>query len=818
MPVPRLLPLFLLIAGIALLPAGASSQQEVRGTVVEGGSDTPVQGAMVVLLEGEVTLARGLTGADGTFRISVERPGRYELRVDRIGYLSTYTQPFDLPDGGTIVRTVESQVEAVVLSGISVEASGRCELRPEEGRATAILWEEARKALETATWTSERGVYRFAWTRFRRELGPDARSVVSEERTVRSERLPQPFVSVDAEILARDGFLRDDGDGLRYAAPDASVLLSDAFLDTHCFRVASGRDGDEELVGLRFEPVPGRSLPEVEGILWLGARTGRLRSLEYAYVNLPWDIGEHRAGGELFFEGLPNGTWIVHEWSIRMPRLVERRSGAGQLVGHEVLGYRVDGSVVNVVATVAGEIVDRQSQPGAVLGIVADSLGQPAAGARVWIAGTDFVAETGRDGRFAFAGVGEGTWSVGATLPSLERVGHPGTFAEIGIERGSSGELRMELPSARTAALTRCEAPSPDDPPTVLVGRVVDEAGRPVAGAAVRALWSAGMTQEGVGLESDANGRFVVCGFPPSRSVRAWATMGARESRVVETSVVSAPGVALIEVELATVASLAAAGPGTGADFATGKETAWLTSKGFPLRADFALLHQTQRDISGRGLESLERVFTQVSRLEARDQVTGRIEYRLHASDAWAADPESSSSCPLELFLNGSLVRANLPALMVDASELARGAGADFRPLDLDRWLRPNDLTAVEMFDGGETPVTVPGGCGAALLWVHRLEHPEDPDFTGALRGRVVRAPEEAPLADVLVRLQPGGLERRTDAFGRFDYGRLPPARYRVEVAVPDWGEWATELLLRAGSLADVAVQVEPLAVAGASP
>jgi hypothetical protein len=769
---------------------------------------------MVVLLEGERTLARALTDADGSFRMSVERPGRYELRVDRIGYTSTYTEPFDLPAGAIVERTVESQVEAVVLPGISVEGSGRCEMRPEDGRATAILWEEARKALEAATWTSERGLYRFAWTRFLRELAPDARSVVGETRSVRSDRLPQPFVSVDAELLAREGFLREDGGVLSYAAPDASVLLSDAFLDTHCFTVASGRDGEEALAGLRFEPIGGRTLPDVEGVLWMGARTGRLRSLEYVYVNLPWPVADRRAGGDLFFEALPNGTWIVHEWAIRMPRLVERRSAAGELIEHEIVGYRVEGSVVNVVATATGEVVERQSQPGAVLGIVADSLGLPATGARVWIAGTDFAAETGSDGRFAFTGVGDGTWSVGASLPSLDRVGHPGTFSEIEIERGAAGELRLALPSTRDAALARCEAVSPSEPSTVLVGRVVDEAGRPVSGAAVRALWSTGARQEGIGLETDASGRFIVCGFPISRNVRSWATMDTRESAVVEASVASAPGVAVIEVELVTEPSTVASAPREDADVASGREILWLDAKGFPLRADDALLHQTQREISGRGLESLERVLTQVPRLEARDRVTGRIEYRLHAAEAWTADPEASVSCPLEFFLNGSLVRANVPALMVDASELARGAGADLRPLDMDRWLSPHDLTAVEMFDGGEAPVTVPGGCGATLLWVHRLEHPDDPDFTGALRGRVVRAPGDTPLADILVRLDPGGIERRTDAFGRFDFGRLAPARYRVRVAVPEWGEWVTEVRLRAGSAADVAVQIEPLAAA----
>jgi hypothetical protein len=789
--------------------ASAAAQQFVAGRVVEGGSTTPVAGAMVVVLDGERAVAQALTGNNGAFRITVPVVGRFALRVDRIGYASTFTQPFDLAAGATAVHTVESRVQAVTIPGISVEGAGRCELRA-EGVATAVVWEEARKALAAAEWTQERGMYRFAWTRFLRELGADGSRVLREQRSVRSELGARPFVSVAPEVLARDGFVHDRGDSIVYAAPDARVLLSDEFLDTHCFTLEERTEGGEQLLGLRFEPLRGRRLPDVEGVLWLGRQTLRLRSVEYRYVNLPWDVGRHDAGGEVFFRGLPNGTWIVNEWTIRMLRLGETRRPTGEVLGHSVLGYMAEGSVVNLVATTDGEVVDRDAGSGGVRGVVVDSAARPVSGARVWIRGTDFEVVSGGDGRFAFDGVSGGVWGVGASIAALEAVGHDGTFVDADVARGESVELRIALPSVRAAALARCEDAAAGDDGRALVGRVVDEAGRPVPGAAVRALWTMGRFQEGLGTDADERGRFTLCGVPASLGLRAWAEVGERESKVV--ALPRAPGEALTTVEIEVAGAggapaVGAAGPLSGIDE---EEAGWLATKGFPLRAGRALLHQTRGDLAGRALASLDRVLTQVRRVEARRLATGRIEYRLHAFEGWTPGADVSESCPLEVYLNGSLVRANVPTQLGDYSDPAVTVAGDLRPLDLDRWLLPRYLTAVEVFDGEDAPVAVPEGCGAALFWVHRLDHFQDPEMTGSLSGRVVRAADGAPVAGVVVTAQPGGHERRTDDFGRFDFGFLPATRYRVDVAVPEWGSFSSELMLRAGARAEVSVQVQP--------
>ena len=45
-----------------------------------------------------------------------------------------------------------------------------------------------------------------------------------------------------------------------YWAPDAAVLLSDEFLDTHCFHVTRNERRAPGLIGLAFQPVRGRNL------------------------------------------------------------------------------------------------------------------------------------------------------------------------------------------------------------------------------------------------------------------------------------------------------------------------------------------------------------------------------------------------------------------------------------------------------------------------------------------------------------------------------------------------------------------------------
>jgi hypothetical protein len=379
--------LVLAAAGVLFAAGALHAQQQVRGIVRDGATGAPLPASWVLLLDGDRIVGHALTDSRGGYRLVAPGPGSYELRVDRIGYASTLSGTFDVNLGQNLERDIATKVEAIRLDGLDIRGAQRCQLRPGAGNATAIVWEEVRKALEAAEWTADMGMYRFAWSRFERSLSPDTRTVLSTEQGIRNAVGPRPFESVPPETLSRQGFMYEIDGALKYMAPDARVLLSDAFLDTHCFSLDSrlGASGESQ-TGLRFRPVDGRRLPEIEGVLWLSTQTKALRSLEYGYVNLPWKTTASFAGGTLAFRDLPNGTWIVHDWSIRVPRLREERNANNQVEQHVVLGYREEGGEVLRMTTEDGTLVEQTARFDVVIAEIERAAAEEAAriqGARV---------------------------------------------------------------------------------------------------------------------------------------------------------------------------------------------------------------------------------------------------------------------------------------------------------------------------------------------------------------------------------------------------------------------------------------------------
>jgi len=808
--------LFALAVGPMVAPPPLVAQV-VRGVVSDVESRTPVAGAMVLLLGADDRAhVRVLTAEDGGFILSAPVAGRYRLRVDRIGYASVVSDPFDVPAGPAVVHDMTTGIEPVALEGIDVEGARRCEVRPAEGLATARVWEEARKALAAAAWTAERGMYRFAWRRFVRELAPDGRRVLEERRTLGRGFTAQPFVAAPAERLAEEGFVGEEGGDNIYYAPDANVLLSDAFLDTHCLALDDERT-DEGLIGLRFEPVRRRSVPEVEGVVWLERAGARLRSVEYGYVNLGRQLDAPDANGEIRFQELPNGTWIVQAWRIRMPRVQEERR-AGDRFGsgtrYVVLGYRDEGGEVRTITTATGGVVRDARGGGAISGVVHDSLGGPAAGAHVRLAGTDREARSDAGGAFTITDVAPGRWRVGASVPALDAAGHTGTWREGEVGDTPVTNVLLELPSVGDAVLAGCDVP-PGEEEGALFGEVVDETGQPVSGAAVRALWTEvrrsgipnafRLNDRGLGVDTDARGAYVLCGVPTTLPVSVTAAIGARSSAKVEARFGESDRVASVRLVLlrdlsgreaveARPSSDAPRGEESAAAPGTDAEGRWLAEKGFPLRREEALLHLTGGEVRHRRFAAIARILEELPRVEVRSFASGAHVLLLHEAADWRRDDPEASWCTLDLYLNGNLARQGSPDPRLTPDRL----------LDL----RIRALSGIEVFDAAEAPVVPPGGCGAVLLWFHDM--PEvDVDFEGRLSGRIVAGPDDTPAGDVLVTLEPGGHAFRTDSRGRFDFGRLPPSRYTLETTVLGWGSWTSEVLLRAGDDQDRTIRVE---------
>src|SRR5207248_843402 len=129
-------------------PAARAQAQGILGNVTAGDSGRPLEGAMVLLLNEAGARVNGvLSAANGWFRIAVQTPGRYRLRVERIGYSNTESDVFEVSAGQTVERKVTASVKPVQLASIDVSGGRRCQVRPAEGVATATVWDEARKAL-----------------------------------------------------------------------------------------------------------------------------------------------------------------------------------------------------------------------------------------------------------------------------------------------------------------------------------------------------------------------------------------------------------------------------------------------------------------------------------------------------------------------------------------------------------------------------------------------------------------------------------------------------------------------------------------------
>jgi hypothetical protein len=172
--------------------------------------------------------------------------------------------------------------------------------------------------------------------------------VRNEENTL-VRRAERPFTTPPPDSLAVNGFVQERGGTSRFYAPDAEVLLSDAFVGSHCFRVQRGRGAQAGLVGLTFEPASA-GLPDVFGTLWLDETTSALRWLEYRYTGIDYGPRTRDMGGRLDFARLPSGAWIIEKWWIRGPALEVRRSrfnprGSLALAGFIVAG----GEVVEVL-------------------------------------------------------------------------------------------------------------------------------------------------------------------------------------------------------------------------------------------------------------------------------------------------------------------------------------------------------------------------------------------------------------------------------------------------------------------------------------
>lgn len=100
---------------LALASAAPAAAQTIRGKVIDAASSAAIPEATVAVLDArDRTIARMRTVEDGWFELQVREPGTYRLRVQRIGYTTTTSQPLDL--GYREVVTVDMKISNTELA------------------------------------------------------------------------------------------------------------------------------------------------------------------------------------------------------------------------------------------------------------------------------------------------------------------------------------------------------------------------------------------------------------------------------------------------------------------------------------------------------------------------------------------------------------------------------------------------------------------------------------------------------------------------------------------------------------------------------
>lgn len=305
------------------VPASLAGAQVVRGTVTDRGTGTPIAGVLVTITPEDAAPDDGmavLSNARGEYAIRAPAPGSYRVAAKRIGVQRFRSAAMRLATGETVRLDIVLDAVAYALPEVRVAEFDVCSERPAERQRVLALWDEARTALAAAQVSLRDRLFEGQIRRYSRGLDPRNLRVLEESWSDVQGVMDRPFGSLSGDSLSRLGYRRTIDSTEYYSAPDASVLVSGAFLRDHCFAPVDGGRSRRGLIGLAFEPTPVRQVAEVRGTLWLDARTFELRLVEFHFTDLPAFPGSDRVGGEVHFERLANGAWMTARWFLRFPQ------------------------------------------------------------------------------------------------------------------------------------------------------------------------------------------------------------------------------------------------------------------------------------------------------------------------------------------------------------------------------------------------------------------------------------------------------------------------------------------------------------------
>lgn len=557
-----------LAALLGFAAAGSATAQTIRGRVIEITSGVAVGGGFVILIgmDGH-EVNRTLADREGRFTIRAPLPGRYRLRSERIGFRRTTSEPLDLGADENVEHQLDVAAVPIRLDEVRITAGeSQCRVKLEEGRATATVWEEARKALAAVAWSQRQQLLRVTIRTFEREVESNL-TVKSESTQTKTGYTNKPFRARSAALLAAEGYVTESPDtAYNFYAPDAEVLFSEQFLNTHCLRLEPAGPNNPGRIGLAFEPVGKRIVSDIRGVMWLEHRSAELEAVEFQYVNTKLPGNEDRAGGRVEFQQLTNGVWVVDHWYIRMPLfgMVEggdvtdldvKMGSSSRRVGMssshrrniEVVGFREEGGEIL-------DVFDRDGRrlagtAGATLsGSVFDSTrSMPLIDATIRLVGTGRTAQSGIGGRFRLDRLPEGTYDLEFLHGDFPAWGVLRPGVQVTLKRGVVAETRLAVPPVERLLAQLCPDMAADSALGVVGGSVTDiETGVAVPDAKVQITWKdfhgvvdtrrAFLVGASSGLQTttNASGYFRVCGLPTSQTLVAEIVFGQKKSPPLE--------------------------------------------------------------------------------------------------------------------------------------------------------------------------------------------------------------------------------------------------------------------------------------------
>ena len=601
---------FLVSGFLALaLGPGTAGAQSVLVEVRTQDTGEPIRGAFATLLDASGAAVRSaLTNATGRYLFVIAEPGTYRIRVEMMGKATHISYPLLLEADHNLVHRVGLSTKAVTVEGFEISGERVCRVRPFAATATASIWEEARKALEVTAWGEDQGETRYHLERFTRRLNLTDQAVETESRASVNNAEALPFRSRSAAELAADGFVLDEPEADTYFAPDAYALLSDDFLDTHCMSLIPSDLGRPGSVGVTFEPTPGRDVADIRGTFWVDVETGRLQSLDFIYTHPDPSLDDDRFGGQVIYERLPDGLWIVRSWRIRMP-LVGAQTDDPQAEGRLLVGLLEEGGEVRSVRDLNGNLI-LESRRGSIDGVLLDQdSGQPLPSTEVWIEGVNRATTTDETGRFSFPDIPEGRYQLLAASEQANGLGLLPDPQIVSVRPAERSSVEMMVPSLHSIVRDACSKALGTNSALMVVGRVSDaETGRPIPDARVQVWWNANeapgeldspgptdplselhqwlttldQRRRGVETWSDESGSFATCGPQSGSPLAIHAENGFYSSDT--TNILPVNGELLFDSDLAIRTTGVGTLTGLIVDFATGTAlpSARITLEGSP--------------------------------------------------------------------------------------------------------------------------------------------------------------------------------------------------------------------------------------------